>query len=125
MTPDPVTIDADAPIREAALAMRDENIGDIVVTQDGDVCGIVTDRDIVVRAVADHKDPATTRLGDVCSKDLTMLSPDSSVGDAVRLMREKALRRLPVVQGGSPSASCRSAISRSSVIGSRRSRTSA
>lgn len=102
MTPDPVTIDADAPIREAALAMRDENIGDIVVTQDGDVCGIVTDRDIVVRAVADQKDPATTRLGDVCSKDLTMLSPDSSVGDAVRLMREKALRRLPVVQEGQP-----------------------
>jgi CBS domain-containing protein len=74
-----------------------------VVVLDGQkVCGIVTDRDIVVRAVADGLDPRVTKLADICSRDLTTLSPENDVGTAVRLMREYAVRRLPVVKDGRP-----------------------
>jgi len=62
--------------------------------------GLVTDRDLVVRALAEGRDSATTKLGDICSKDLVVLSPGDSVDDAVRVMRERAVRRIPVVEEG-------------------------
>ena len=79
-----------------------EHIGDVVVLQDGNMCGIATDRDIVVRAIANGKDPATTPIGEICGKDVTTLSFDTTIDDAVVLMRDKALRRLPVVDDGFP-----------------------
>jgi CBS domain-containing protein len=82
--------------------MRDGNIGDIIVLEEGSVSGIVTDRDIVVRVIADGRDPGQVPLRDICSTDLTLLSPTDKVSDAVRLMRERAIRRLPVVQEGRP-----------------------
>lgn len=100
MTPDPLTMPAESSVIEAARAMRDSDIGDVIVTRDGELCGIVTDRDLVVRALADGQDPGAVRLGDVCSGDVTALSPESTVDDAVRTMRDKAIRRLPVVEGG-------------------------
>lgn len=99
MTSNPAILMANATIREAAQTMRDRGIGDVIVQKDGAFCGIVTDRDIVVRALAQGKDPATTKLESICSKELTSVSPDSSDEDAVRLMREKAIRRLPVTDG--------------------------
>jgi CBS domain-containing protein len=102
MTANPVVLDSDAPLADAARAMRDSGIGDVIVLEGGTICGIATDRDIVVRAIAAGKDPAATPLGDICSKDVTTLSPDSPVDDAVRLMRQKAVRRLPVVEGDRP-----------------------
>ncbi len=99
MTGNPTVLDANATVAEAARAMRDRGIGDVVVNEDGRLCGIVTDRDIVVRAVADERAPGDVRLRDVCSADLVTVKPDTTVEEAVRLMREKALRRLPVVQG--------------------------
>ena len=102
MTTDPIVLDSGAPLAEAARAMRDSDIGDVIVLEEGAVCGIATDRDIVVRAIADGKDPATTPIGDVCSKDLTTLAPENPVDDAVKLLREKAVRRLPVVEGDRP-----------------------
>src|SRR5918995_158991 len=99
MTTNPIVLDSDAPLAEAARAMRDSDIGDMIVLDEGAVCGIATDRDIVVRAIAAGKDPATTAFGDVCIRDLTTLAPESPVDDAVRLIREKALRRLPVLEG--------------------------
>lgn len=102
MTPNPLTCPATATIHDAAQQMRDRNIGDVIVTDGNQVCGIVTDRDIVVRALADGRDPTNTRLGDICSRDLVTLSPDADVQEAVTLMRERALRRLPVVENGKP-----------------------
>lgn len=103
MTVDPVTISQSASVQEAAQAMRDSDIGDVIVLDDSEqVCGIVTDRDLAVRFVADGKDATSTNLGEVCSRDVQVLSPEDSVGDAVRLMSGKAIRRLPVVEGGRP-----------------------
>ncbi len=102
MTPDPVTLDTNASILAAAEVMRECDIGDILVCDDGRICGIVTDRDLVVRALADGHAPDQLTLRDVCSPELTMTLPDTEVDDAVRLMREKALRRLPVVEDGRP-----------------------
>jgi CBS domain-containing protein len=100
MTANPIRLAANTPIRAAARAMRDNDIGDIVVEKDEKLCGIVTDRDIVVRALAEDKDARNTTLESICSKDVTSLTPDQTDEDAVRLMKEKALRRLPVVENG-------------------------
>lgn len=102
MTATPVTLSAAATATDAARVMRDANIGDVVVLEDRRIRGIVTDRDIVVRGIADGRDPAATTLADICSSDLITVSPSTEVGEAIRLMREKALRRLPVVEDGRP-----------------------
>jgi CBS domain-containing protein len=102
MTPDPIALPQAASVFDAAQKMRDASIGNVVVLDGQKVCGIVTDRDIVVRAVADGLDPRVTKLADICSRDLTTLSPENDVGTAVRLMREYAVRRLPVVKDGRP-----------------------
>ena len=101
MTADPVTIADSSSGLEAAQAMRDADIGDVIVLDDGgQVCGIVTDRDIAVRLVAEGRDPSATKLQEICSRDVAAVSPSDSVGDAVKLMRAKAVRRAPVIQGG-------------------------
>ena len=100
MTPNPVTLPGTASVHEAARAMRDRQIGDVIVIEHDQVCGIVTDRDIVVRTVAETQDPATTTLADICSHNLLTVTPTDSVEEAVRLMRTHAIRRLPVVDGG-------------------------
>jgi CBS domain-containing protein len=98
MTSNPVTLDGSAPIMEAAKAMSQSDIGDVVVRKNGKLCGIVTDRDIVVRVLAAGKDPKTTNLESVCSRDMLTVSPDQDTSAAVKLMRERAIRRLPVVE---------------------------
>ena len=100
MTPNPKTYPATTSIADAARAMRDNNIGDVLVERGGAVCGIVTDRDIVVRAVAEDRSPSEVCLADICSGELTALAPTDSVDDAVQLMRENALRRLPICDDG-------------------------
>ena len=103
MTPDPITVSSSASLFEAAKIMRDSSIGDVIVLDNKDkLCGIVTDRDITVRAVADGRDPKSTQLGDICSKQVTTLQPDSSVKEAIQLMRDQAIRRLPVIENGKP-----------------------
>jgi len=100
MTQPPTAVAIDATLRVAARTMRDLDIGDVVVVEDGRPVGIVTDRDIVVRGLALGLDAETTGIGDICSRDLATLSPKDSVDDAERLMREKSLRRVPVVEKG-------------------------
>jgi CBS domain-containing protein len=100
MTPNPVSLPGTASVCEAARAMRDADIGDVIVIENNQICGIVTDRDIVVRAVAEAREPATTTLADICSHALTTVSPTDSIEQAVQRMRAKAIRRLPVVEGG-------------------------
>ena len=100
MTPNPVSMPGTASVHEAARAMRDQDIGDVIVIEHHQVCGIITDRDIAVRVVAEAKDPATTALADICSHSLLTVTPTDSVEHAVRLMRTHAIRRLPVVEEG-------------------------
>ncbi len=102
MTQKPVTLETRDTVTAAARSMRDGNIGDVVVLESGKVQGILTDRDIVVRALAEGRDPARTSVGDICSRELTTLSPTDTIEDAVKIMRDKAIRRLPVVEGGRP-----------------------
>ena len=100
MTPNPTVLPATATVVDAARAMRQADVGDVLVESEGELRGIVTDRDIVVRAIADGGDPLDVKLGDIASVQLATLKPSDSVEDAVRLMREKALRRVPVCEGG-------------------------
>jgi CBS domain-containing protein len=100
MTPDPVTLSPTNSIRDAAVTMRDRGIGDVLVVDGDDVVGIVTDRDIVVRGLAGGDERAT--LADIVSREVTTIGPDDPVDAAVRLMRERAIRRLPVMDGTRP-----------------------
>ena len=101
MTPNPQTLVESTTAREAAEAMRANDIGDVIVADDsGKVTGILTDRDIVVRVVAEGRDPRATRIGDISSHSLTALGPDDPIRRAVELMRERAVRRLPVLEKG-------------------------
>jgi CBS domain-containing protein len=102
MTHHVVTMPATATATEAARKMRDGDIGDVIVLDERQVCGIVTDRDIVIRGIAEGHDPSTTKLADICSRDLTTVTPDADVSEAIRLMKDRALRRLPVVEGNRP-----------------------
>lgn len=97
MSANPCVISPTTSVLEAARIMRGNDIGDVIVLEDERLFGIVTDRDIVVRALAEGADPEMTPVGSICSRDLSTIEPDASVGQAVRLMREKAIRRLPVV----------------------------
>lgn len=101
MSTEPATLPEDSTLAEAARMMRDEDIGGVIVTrQDGRVSGFLTDRDIVVRGLADGKDPETTTLAEVCSQDLVQLSPNSSIEEAIETMRDRSVRRIPVVDNG-------------------------
>jgi CBS domain-containing protein len=100
MTPNPVSMPGTASVHEAARAMRDADIGDVIVIENNQVCGIITDRDIAVRVVAEAKDPTTTALADICSHSLLTVKSTDSVEHAVRLMRTHTVRRLPVVEEG-------------------------
>jgi CBS domain-containing protein len=102
MTADPRTVSTDATLQDAAREMKNDDIGAVLVEDKGSVAGILTDRDIVVRAIAEGRDPSSTKVGDVASRDVTTLTPDSSVEDAIRIVREQHVRRIPVVQDGRP-----------------------
>jgi CBS domain-containing protein len=96
MTKQVVYLPAETTVDEAAQAMRAADIGDVVVTDGPALAGIVTDRDIVVRAVAEGQDPSRMTVGSIASTDLVMIQQDASPREAVRLMRDRAVRRLLV-----------------------------
>ncbi|MFD0273547.1 CBS domain-containing protein [Kitasatospora sp. NPDC127111] len=102
MTSSPVTVPEQTSVHDAARRMRDADIGDVLVMDDGRMCGMITDRDLVVRALAEGLDPDWTPVGDICSTELISVGPDDDVGHAVDLMRHHALRRLPVMDDGRP-----------------------
>jgi CBS domain-containing protein len=102
MTHDPRTVEPSATLTDVARIMRDEGIGTVIVVDDGAAAGLVTDRDIVVRGLAEGRDPDTTPVSVIASRDLRTLTPDQDVEDAVRLMREWDVRRAVVVQDGRP-----------------------
>lgn len=96
MTREVVYLPADTMLDEAAQAMRDGAIGDIVITEGPTLAGLVTDRDIVVRAIAEHLRPETTTVGSIATRELMMVQETATVDEAVRAMREHAVRRLLV-----------------------------
>jgi len=97
------TVNEDASIREIARLMRDQKIGDVLVTDAaGKLYGIITDRDLVVRAVAEGNDLDQLRAKDICTDHIVTLAPTAEIGEAIKLMTEKAIRRLPVVENDVP-----------------------
>jgi CBS domain-containing protein len=101
MTKDPATCRTDDTALDAARAMRDGDFGAVVVVNEsGEVRGILTDRDIVVRCVADERNPAETKISEIFTTEPTTLSPDDSLDDAVDALREAHVRRLPAVEDG-------------------------
>ena len=99
MTPDPVCLTETATVAEAARQMSDSDIGDVLIKDSRGLRGMVTDRDIVVRAIAAGRDPNTTTVSEILTADPICASPDDDVNTAVDLMRRHALRRLPVCEG--------------------------
>jgi CBS domain-containing protein len=102
MTSDPRTVDASATVAQAAREMRDGDVGSVVVVDNGSVAGIITDRDIAVRVVAQGLDPDATRVSEAATRDPITLTVDQTVEDAIGLVRERNVRRILVVQDGRP-----------------------
>ncbi|GGO95285.1 CBS domain-containing protein [Wenjunlia tyrosinilytica] len=102
MTMGVTAVQPQASLVEVARLMRDHDIGDVVVARGDDVLGMVTDRDITVRVVAEGTDPQSVSAGAVFSSPAVTISPEDSTYDAARLMRKHAVRRLPVVADGRP-----------------------
>ena len=100
MTSDPATVGPDDPVGKAATLMREEDCGAIPVVRDGKLVGIVTDRDIAIRAVAEGRDAKTLKVSEIMSADPITVSPDTDGDEASRVMAEHQVRRLPVVQDG-------------------------
>ena len=99
MTPNPATCTPSDTVLDAAKAMREGDFGAVVVTEEGGVRGILTDRDIVVRTVAEGREPASTEVREAFTTEPTTLSPGDSLDQAVDALREAHVRRLPVVDG--------------------------
>lgn len=105
MTANSVTMPRSASLREAAQVMRERDIGTVIVVEDKEsqkVAGIVTDRDMVVRGMAQGYDPDDVSLQDVMSGELVTVTEDMPIKRVVDLMMQKAVRRLPVVRGDQP-----------------------
>ncbi len=101
MTEDPKTVDASATIEDAAKLMASEDIGNVLVVENDEIKGILTDRDIVVRAIA-KGNGGDASVREVATTDVKVLGPDDSIEDALKQMEEADVRRLPVVEDGKP-----------------------
>ena len=99
MTPGPIGVDYDQSVGEAARAMRDWGVGAILVVSNGSLYGLITDRDLVVRAVAEERG-ADEPVGPLSSANLIGVDADADVHEAMRLMRQHGVRRLPVLEDG-------------------------
>jgi CBS domain-containing protein len=100
MTGNPVTIERQDSVAEAARRMAAADAGDVIVLDNGTVCGILTDRDIAIRLVAQDR-PGSTPVAEIVSDDAVLtVAPDTPLDQAVQLLRTKGVRRLPVVQHG-------------------------
>ena len=98
MTKNPRTVTRGDSIADAAKVMRDEDAG-VVPIVDGDrLTGVLTDRDIAVRVVADGKDPSSTKVEEIASTNLVTIDPQQDLDEALRLMAQHQVRRLPVVE---------------------------
>jgi len=101
MTEDPRSIGASEPVVDAARLMREQRVGSLPVTDNEKLVGMITDRDITTRVVAEAADPKMISVGDVYSRDLISVEPDQDLDEALRLMARHQVRRLPVIENGS------------------------
>ena len=98
MTSNPCSIDADKPASYAAKMMRDEDVGLAPIVEGDRLIGTLTDRDIAIRVVAEGKDPESTKVREIASTDLVTVDPQQDLDEALRLMAQHQVRRLPVVE---------------------------
>ena len=98
MSSNPRTIESDQPVVEAAKAMRDEDVGLVPVVEGDRLVGTVTDRDISIRVVAEGKDPSSVKVQEIASTDIVTVDPQQDLDEALRLMAQHQVRRLPVVE---------------------------
>jgi CBS domain-containing protein len=98
MTSDPCTIDADKSVAYAAKMMRDEDVGLAPIVEGDKLIGMLTDRDIAIRVVADGRDPDQVTVGEVASKQVVTIDPQQELDEALRIMAKHQVRRLPVVE---------------------------
>ena len=98
MTSNPRGVEASTPVIEAARLMKSEDVGSVPVVEGNRLVGMVTDRDIVIRVVAEAKDPQSSTAGEVASRDLVTIDPQQDLDEALRLMAQHQVRRLPVVE---------------------------
>jgi CBS domain-containing protein len=96
MTTHVVYLPGETTIAEAARTMREQDIGDVIVADGTSLAGVVTDRDIVVRAVAEQRDPDATTLSEIMTRELVTVRPEDTIQQAALLMRDRAIRRLLV-----------------------------
>jgi CBS domain-containing protein len=99
MTRDVRACEPNATVADAAKVMAQEDVGPVPIVEDGRLVGIVTDRDIVVRVVAEGRDPNATTVKEIASTDLVTVSPGDDLDEALKLLAERQVRRLPVVEG--------------------------
>jgi CBS domain-containing protein len=98
MTANPTTCAPQASVVDAAKVMAQEDVGSSPIVEGDRLVGVVTDRDIVIRVVAEGRDPQSTTIGEIASRDLVTVSPDDDLDRALELMAENQVRRLPVVE---------------------------
>ncbi|HEY8982761.1 MAG TPA: CBS domain-containing protein [Streptomyces sp.] len=99
MTESPVSVEPVASVAAVARVMRDENVGAVLVAEEDRLRGLVSDRDLVVRVLAEGGDPERISVAEACSEHLVTVGPDDELRRAVQVMREHAVRRVPVVDG--------------------------
>jgi CBS domain-containing protein len=95
-----LSVAPDLTVAAAAAVLIQNQVGSVLVMDGGRLVGIFTERDILRRVVGERRDPATTRVADVMTRDLVVMRPSSSVMDAMRVIAEKRIRHIPVVEGG-------------------------
>ncbi len=100
MTTEVATAAPDTTLDEIAIMMKDEDAGGIPIVDDGELVGIITDRDIVIRCIAAGKEPSDTTAEEILSEELRTIEPDADVEQASDLMAQHQIRRLPVVEDG-------------------------
>ena len=97
MVSNPITLDPNALIVDAAKTMRDKKIGSVILAEDGKLIGIATERDLIRRVIAENKDPKKVKISEIMSTPVVTISPNEDVVDAAKLMRRRGIRRLVVM----------------------------
>ena len=98
MTPNPTTVQPSTQIIEAARIMKAEDVGSLPIVDGDRLAGMITDRDIVVRGIAEGKDVQTSMVGEIASMELVTIDPQQTLDEAARLMAQYQVRRLPVCE---------------------------
>jgi CBS domain-containing protein len=99
MTENPTTCEPGATVVDVAKVMASEDVGQVPVAEGGKLVGVVTDRDLVVRVLAEIRDPQSTTVGEIASRDVVTVSPETNLDEALGLLARHQVRRLPVVEG--------------------------